>query len=60
MKNLKQRLYDFVVAVITGCVTFSILLVMDYFLNLEKDLFKKILSGLAAGGTYLIEKFYRI
>ncbi len=56
MKNLKQKLYDFIIAIITGLIIFLILTIVDYFLKINEILLKKILSGLAGGILYFIEK----
>lgn len=58
MEKIKNKIYDLIVAIMAGCIMFLILATIDYFLQINADLLKKILSSLAAGVTYFIERIY--
>ena len=57
MKNLRQRFKDVILAVIGGLIVFICLSLIDYFININTDIVKKILSSIAGGIIYFIKQF---
>lgn len=58
MSNLKKQLLNLAGALAAGLIMFLTLMAIDYFLELNEDLLKKILSSIAAGTVYFLEKLH--
>ena len=58
MSNLKKQLFNLASALAAGSIMFLTLMAIEYFLELNGDLLKKILSSVAAGTVYFIEKLH--
>ena len=58
MSNLKKKLLNLAGALAAGLIMFLTLMAIDYFLELNEDLLKKILSSIAAGMVYFLEKLH--
>ncbi len=57
MKNLRQRFKDIIWAGVGGLIVFICLSLIDYFININADMIKKILSSIAGGIIYFIKQF---